>query len=248
MKLHGIMFASALLGGTLVSAQTATARIDGVGPRFSGTNIDKMVTELKSVPQKSEFETESEYADRTSAPKDPALLRFALSGEFLLSWVGFEYDPESKTMSATLRGLTCDRLWVEPGAPEVCYLKVGAKTLSSRNYQAKNSFGATVVVEERVIEIHGVALGASKVQGLRKPSPTFSWPMEANEAREIKQFLKLVLECRQSQRRLYHDVRGKEATLSSPYAITNELFLLPVNVEALAVFDSRTGQIVKRFE
>jgi len=236
--------------GIVVTAFSCCAQTASLGPGFAGSDISEIISGLNSSKdkwKKSEFEKATEYAARVKGPSDPQLLRFVLSGNTNESWIDFAYNAESQTMSMTLRGLWCERLWSEDGKPDVCYVTLISKLRSSREYTAINSIGANVVVKERIIEDYGLALDSSNVAGLHAHSPTFSWKMDSDEARAKKQFLRAALYCRQVQLRLYDDVRGKEPTLDNPYNITHELFLVPVRAESLVVFDSRTGSVMAQF-
>lgn len=240
----------AVLSLGLAGRAVAQSQTNGtLGPNFTGTNIETLISRVRAIPPKSEFETDRQYAQRTALSGDSPLLSFVLSAEPRDSWVDFTYDPDSQTMAVTIQGLWCERLHLHPSGSDVCYTIVSRKLISKRQYAARNTFGAATTVTETVTDEYGVALDpSSTVFGLRVHSPTFWWSMDIATARAAKPFLKAALYGRQSSNELYDDVRGKEATLDSPFDITDSIFLLPVKVDALVIFNTKTGAVIKRFE
>jgi hypothetical protein len=218
-------------------------------PNFTGHDIESLAKKLISSGEaagKSEFETTEEYQTRLKLAEDHRLLAFVLPvGDDDGDAVTFKYDADSKTMSAEIWGVL-PWLLHPASADRHPRLQVAVKRrlVGSRQYSATNSFGAKALVNVKEYNEYGLALADGLISS---ESPSYSWVMDVPAAKEAKQHLRAALLCTRNETKIYESESQSEPTIESPREFVWHYMYLPATVQAIFIFDARSGQIIQKF-
>jgi hypothetical protein len=227
-----------------------------------GHDIKAVVEAIKNSPflkEKSEFETTSAFETRRASFADRPLfggvtpktqLAFVLSTDPSFA-PGFKYDADSETMTVTATG-SAEEFTVEKGETTLDALVVRIERRRDA-YIGGNAFGANVKVDRTHADDWGVAFDQDNwvFESLGdfdfQRGFTHSIPMTSDAAQTLKPFARLLLVCHLKDPWLRHKVFGKSATVSDPSEIFADENYLEVVPDELWLFNSQTGEVVRKF-
>jgi hypothetical protein len=233
---------SAYLRGPFVQADPTS-----LGPGFLGHDIKAVVASLsKSVPEKSEFETTEQFADRLASVQiqkqyifvnDPATDAHPIDD--YSSAGAFEYDADVQAFKRTVTMFYFDGRFA-----------VRTIRMAAGQFVASNAFGVRTTVsrfEKTVYELQ-----------IKESSPFFekggpnetlvlinlTVPMEVATAAAAKSHLRLALLCTLTSMEVQRDDSVDDATIDHPVELHWHERILPVRIDRIFVFDNRTGRIL----
>ena len=225
---------------------------------FVAQDVESRVKRLMaSGPKpKSEFETTEQYEKRLALARDPTQLVFVLPDHPVPNDGSsiFIYDAENQTMTVDLHISNNTVHEVEPpfnsfyaasndvGGRNVYTLDLKERNVSSRQYIGSNAFGVKKVISYIEYSHFGLTLDYKGLYG-----SSYSWAVTASDAQALKRFLRMAVLCVQSLPSVYKDEEHVEPTISDPVELVVHKFYLPVLVQQLWIFDTRSGNIVQRF-
>jgi len=265
----------ALLNGLLLFAVGAFAQTTGTTQRkaatkiatptqrqpslggFTAQDIEGVIQRLilSALKPKSEFETKEQYQKRLALANDSGQLLFILPDDLIPSI--FTYNAEDQMMKVDLDPHISEHkvYKVEPPfdnfnpaseSPQlhkVYELDLKKRTIKSGKYIGSNAFGVKTVISYREYVSFGLTLDE---RGLLPTN--YSWQIASTEAQQAKTFLRVALLCVQSVPSIYRDVYYHDPTISDRFEIGGEKYYLPVSIQQMWVFDSRSGKIIKKFD
>jgi hypothetical protein len=234
-----------------------------VGPNFHGHDIVAIYNAINRSPflkEKGEFETSSEFETRRAKAvidhpiyaniRFSGYLGFIVTEDPVYGGLGFEYDADTQTFSATLGtgGLkSFERLTSGASLKTVVVRRLKR---NHRTYIGSNTFGAKIIVHEIDTDEYGVAFyGADSLfrdYPSSLPAAVLSVTIPAEQARALKAYAKLMLVCHLSKPWLQNGTRHYDATLDSPYEIEFTEKYLQVVPDQLWLFDGRTGAVISK--
>jgi hypothetical protein len=210
--------------------------------------------------KKSEFETTVQFERRrhlseAASTAGGGKLAFVLpaSDGTDTGWVA-EFDADHQSLRITIRFKETGGV----GEPHFNDLRLKGHAVSGGKHLASNAFGATVEVSSSVGQMYGIAVAPTEwifpksvsdkslEDVLLGPHSNFSVPMATEEAISLKPNLGVLAVCTLTSDKVITQVGGHEATLDAPYESTIIWNYLPVRVEQLWVYDSRSGRVIHK--
>jgi hypothetical protein len=217
-----------------------------LGPGFLGHDIRTVVTllERSSPGSKSEFETTADFEARTNSTNptqkqyvfvnDPAVDshpvdRYNDGGLFT-------YDADQQSFSRTIKMFYVGGLFV-----------LRSNISAKGQFVAMNAFGVRKVVNR--FEKNVYELRVTQQSDVIEAENSYWYvrirvPVKVEDAIAVKSYLKIALVCTVTESEVEHEDQIIEATIAEPREIQWHEKRLPVRIDKLWVFDSRTGHIL----
>ena len=222
-----------------------------LGPGFLGHDIRAVIANFeKSAPgPKSEFETTEQYEARLATSKhnqqqyvfvnDPIVDAYYV-GDELNDPGEFVYNADGHRFFRTIK------MYHLQGVIDGVFV-LRSNTTATGQYVATNAFGVRKVVTRFVKNVYELRVTDGYfVVGDRDWSINIAVPMQVTEAISLKNHLRLAFVCTISGSEVKREDQTIEATASDPREVQLHEIGLPVRIDKLWVFDSRTGGIIWR--
>lgn len=225
---------------------------------FQGHSADHVVRELKKISPKDEYETEAEYTARleNEVSRFPASIS---SGSLCLvtKVAGKKYDAESKKLQVDILYKGFDT-WVDGENVHYSLLILAdRKNTKESSYIGSNSFGASVKVYQTKSDTNYVTLDKEitikslwNIDVLDRGNNYLSALIELtpSEAKEIGENIRLVFKYRVKNPFIKTSPNNylKTPKIDDPFKIIENQTLLISELVELAIFDIKTGKVIKR--
>lgn len=216
---------------------------------YAGVNLEELASALldrHNKRYKNEFETTAQYKERLrQLDSNPILGSLRLDSIY-----AFSFRPSSARYNADARELRVTFESSYSGTYQgFGWLEYGSKGTS---YPAQNAFGAEATVQTKTTNWYGIT-----IRNLRNLAPkipksendpfsgvVFRIPIRAEEAKVLKDRLKILVVCKLQAPFLTVEEINTEATITSPLKETTFFNLVHVRVEQLKVYAPDTGRIL----
>jgi|ERR1022692_210844 hypothetical protein len=221
-----------------------------LGPSFLGHDIRAVVASIeKSSPgEKSEFETTTQYEARKSSFRATQLHKYVFVNDPSVDGhptddfndIGvFMYDADAKLM----------RRKITMFGSSVGTILLKSITTAAGQYVGTNAFGVHKIINRYNKIVYSLVVKYSG--GPIATDSSDNWliaieiPMETSEAITLKSRLRIAFVCTVFGQEIEHDDSITNPTVSEPREIHWHVRSLPVEINAVLVFDIRTGHILK---
>ena len=223
-----------------------------VPPGYTGISLEELASVLldrQAKRYKDEFETTAQYKERLrQLDSDPILGSLTLDSIYAFSFQpsSAEYDADAGVLNVRFQSSYCCDIGGDNfGTYEAFGWLEYASTGNS--YPAQNAFGAHTTVQTKTASWYGVV-----IRNLRNLSPqtggpfsgvVFHIPSGAEEARVLKNNLKILVVCRLQAPFLTSEETKTEPTIKNPLEETSHFYFVHVKVEQLRAFDRPSGRV-----
>ncbi len=269
---HAQLFKGHQIGKT-TSAYSSVSFSGTVTPHFMGNDLRHICDALSSrIPShKGEFETTAEYQARVrNAIAQPIIgnikagsdLAFVIPSP-LHNHLDELYDVDLITAydadHAKMTVLIHTAMTFQPGDVQSLLDRPmdihsvaiiwGANAPAYKSWSASNSFGASVKVVEQNYDAYGLAIDLErpwkqdKIATLITEGGSVAFSVPVEEARFIKDRLKVLIVCRIKDNPLMSGTDYHKATMTSPSETTARYKYLHITPVSLWVFDDETGKV-----
>lgn len=213
-----------------------------------GDDIEAVIRKLAAAgaaERKREFETTAEYEVRRAKVTPHGQLVFVVRDA-----TTFEYDADAGEMTANVKSGLRELFQGSVPCPTV-----EAKSVLTRRgrYLGKNLFGITKVITSSDYNEFGICVDPSSPLKFDAEfitdfgSTKFPFPMDRDDARAAKPFLRLALAGTIAMGVIHGDTDYHSPTVTEPYETTTRYYYVPFRVAEVQVLDSRTGEQVTNF-
>lgn len=269
--LRNILFASALIAAGFAWAQPPskhpiflstrfTSDVDSVGREFRGHECAAVARRLRSSKLlKTEFETDEEYATKTSATASSLSPIPGLTGEDLLAFVvpanglelRFEYDAAQRIARIRLDDIAMivNGLSIEPEVmlqtkllPHVFIVQSVSEV--HKPFIGQNAFGARVRADEVRRKVCAVA-PMMKTSQLSLQS-IVEVQLEPELAKQAKENLGVILIGTPAPPFFMKGDYYSAATIDAPIRLQEDGDIIPLRLKELWYFNKRTGSVIAK--
>lgn len=188
---------------------------------------------------KREFETTAEYEARRAKATLKAELIFVIREA-----ATFEYDADAGEMTVNVESGLREFFQGSRRCPSVEVKRVLTRT---GRYLGKNVFGVTKVITSSDYSEFGICVDPSSPLTFGLGTIKFTFPMDRDDARAAKPYLRLAFVGTISTGVIYGDTDYHSPTVTDPYETTTRYQYVPFSVAEARVLDSRTGEQVTNF-
>ena len=234
-----IIAASILLAQTPArKATTPPAKSKAIPATIPKTDdIEPLILRLKAASVKGEFETTEQFQDRQAKA-----IQFDREYAFAIDYDenDFKYDADAQAMKASIV--------IESKLLSPVYFRQPAISIKDRmegeeRHVGMNGYGARMVFTSRLRSRFGIVLD--------RPSSwvtELTFPLTIEQAKIVKSNLRMVVVGTVPNARIYLGSDYQSATISNPLEVSTQEYYLNFLIREVRIVDSRSGQMVARFE
>lgn len=208
------------------------------------SDIGQLVGRLAAarIRPKGEFETHAEYETRREAQRlkiAPQAVALVIDGNQLV----FKYDADKGTMRAEVP-TEADVFLADLDGPKIKFRRVG---IARREFVGTNGFGVKKLITYLEDKEFGIEVAPGSRFDFRKDTTLFEFPMELQDAKALKPFLRLSLSGTLADAELHTGISTTTATLDVPYQHKSNQFYFSLIVDRVRILDCRDGAQLTEF-